>query len=324
MKFYSKISMVVLIVMFSHNLYAQFKIVGYIRAKTSIVEGLKTIDLKKVTHLNIAFINPDTAGNFKPMPELDDVVRIAHQNNVKVLMSCGGGSRQAYYGKLLQDMNRGRVVDNFVDFVVKYNLDGLDVDIEGDDIDSHYESFIVELKKGLLPKQKLLTAAVAYYTRAKFSDLALRQFDFINMMAYDKTGPWRPENPGQHSPMSYALDHLDYWKSERKIAKDKLVIGVPFYGYGFGTLPESDKKYKEMFYKDIVTMFPGAERADEVVLPNEEGTVYYNGIKTIQKKTELALKKAGGVMIWELLQDSNDKNSLLKAINDTVAATKEK
>ena len=39
---------------------------------------------------------------------------------------------------------------------------------------------------------------------------------------------------------------------------------------------------------------------------------------SIKNKTELALKNAGGVMIWQLLQDSQDNKSLLSAINAVI------
>lgn len=304
---------------------AQFKVVGYIRAKASVVSDLKKIDLSKITHLNIAFINPDTLGDFKDMPELDSVVLLAHKANVKVLMSCGGGSRQAYYAKLLTDDNRARVVKNFLAFVKEYRLDGIDVDIEGDDIDDNYEKFVIALRQPLLKSKKLLTAALAYPTRKKITDKALQQFDFINAMAYDKTGPWRPSNPGQHAPLSYAIDHLNYWTKERgtsNLPASKVVIGLPFYGYGFGSLPLADRTYREMSWNTIIKRFPDSMNVDEVVLPNEGGSFYYNGKATIKAKTQLALKNAGGIMIWQLMHDSFDENSLLRVIDDTIKTSR--
>ena len=44
----------------------------------------------------------------------------------------------------------------------------------------------------------------------------------------------------------------------------------------------------------------------------------YNGIPTIRKKTELALERAGGIMNWELSQDSNTQNSLVTAMWEVI------
>ena len=45
-------------------------------------------------------------------------------------------------------------------------------------------------------------------------------------------------------------------------------------------------------------------------------SIYYNGIKTLQRKTKLAMKRGGGIMIWEITGDTTGQLSLLKAIND--------
>lgn len=310
------------IIILTTQVKAQFKVVGYIRATGDIVSDLQKVDLGKVTHLNIAFINPDTTGIFRAFPALDTVVSMAHARKVKVLMSCGGGSRHVYYAKLLSDAWRQTVVDRFIAFVDRYQLDGIDVDIEGDDIDSNYENFVVALKAPLRSRGKLLTAALAYYTRNRISDKALQQFDFINMMAYDKTGPWRLTDPTQHAPVSYAVDHLDYWSHERKVPKEELVVGLPFYGYGFGPLPDTNNIFRSMSYRDIVARFPGAEKHDEMHFPGNGGTIYYNGKPTIRDKTALALQRGGGVMIWHLLGDSTGTYSLLNVIHETVDKNK--
>lgn len=297
--------------------HAQFKVVGYIWSRANMVQDLNKIDLTKITHLNIAFINPDPSGNFKVNPALDTVVKIAHQNNVKVLMSCGGGSSHAYYAKLLTDKYRKQLVKGFISVLDKYNLDGIDVDLEGDDIDTNYELFVVELRKPLTKRKKLLTSAVAWWTRARVTDKALAAFDFINIMAYDKTGPWNLQNPGQHSPISYAEEHLAYWQNERGLKKENLNVGLPFYGYGFGELPSKNRAFRQISWQDVVQKYPDRIDYDEIVLPDNGGTIYYNGKKTIREKTELAVKQGGGVMIWQLLYDSFDEHSLLDLINNT-------
>ncbi len=44
--------------------------------------------------------------------------------------------------------------------------------------------------------------------------------------------------------------------------------------------------------------------------------VYYNGVDTITEKTLYAKENLGGIMIWELTQDTSDPGrSLLRAID---------
>lgn len=296
---------------------APFKVVGYLRASNVIDGQGMRYDFSKITHLNIAFINPDSTGAFKTLSGLTQLVVAAHAKNVKVLVSIGGGGAPAHYTALLADKNsRAKLVSSMTSLTDQYNLDGVDVDLEGRLVDVNYETFVVELKTLLEPKGKLLTAAVATVYATQYTEKALAQFDFINIMSYDKTGPWRPEKPGPHAPYSMAVDDLDYWGGTRGIAKEKLSLGLPFYGYGFGNgVPE------DMPFGDIIKQYPGSENKDEITVP-AGGTIYYNGVSTIKNKTTLALQRAGGIMVWQLFQDVAGKNSLMNLIDAEIKAAK--
>jgi GH18 family chitinase len=270
------------------------------------------ISFQRITHLNIAFVNPDSTGSLKLPAGFDSLIRQAHQHKIKVLASIGGGSFNPYYSRLLSDTNRKAFIGQLVQLATDHKLDGLDVDLENDNIDKNYEQFIVSLAAEMKAINKLLTAALATWNAQLITDTALKNFDFINVMSYDQTGPWRPNQPGPHSTYVKAEEDLNYWINTRRIPKEKLSLGVPFYGYCFGT------KYGEsMSYRDIITKFPGSDQKDEVV-PDGGGMIYYNGLPTIKSKTALALKNAGGVMIWQLLQDAEGDKSLLAAINAVI------
>lgn len=295
--------------------FAQFRVVGYVPLGRTIPDFSK-IDFRGITHLNIAFINPDSSGNVLVPAGFDSLINRAHLHKIKVLASIGGGSHNPYYGRMLSDSNRATFIAKLAQLAVAHNLDGLDVDIENDNIDSNYEAFVVGLASALKPLNKELTAALATWNAHLISPTAVEQFDFINVMSYDQTGPWRPNQPGPHSTYIKAEEDLAYWLNTRKVPKQKVGLGVPFYGYCFGT------KYGEsMSYRNIVSQFPGSDQKDELT-PDTGGSIYYNGMPTIQKKTALALDKAGGVMIWQILQDAEGDKSLLAAIDAMVRAHK--
>lgn len=285
-----------------------FKIVAYLPKYTStLADHINAFDFSKVTHLNIAFFNPDVNGNFPASQGtgLDTIVSKAHLNNVKVLLSLGGGSNQSQYANLLTASNRAAFITKVVNLVSLYNVDGIDVDLEGDNIDENYEAFITGLSAQLKPNGKLLTAAVAWWTRDRVTDSCLAAFDFINVMAYDKAGD-------EHSPFSYAKQHVDYWKGQRGMAADKVVVGVPF--YGLYTLSGNLQSIK---YSELVAQYPGAENKDTV--RRTDGVVInYNGIPTIQNKTAYAQQEAGGIMFWQVLQDATGSLSLLNAIHNKI------
>ncbi|HEY4197582.1 MAG TPA: glycosyl hydrolase family 18 protein, partial [Mucilaginibacter sp.] len=284
---------------------ARFRVIGYLRLDNILSGEANQIDYGKVTHINIAFINPDSTGNFANIPGLKEFVDMLHQKHIKILASIGGGLAPTYYSNLLVNANREAFIQKLAQLTTLYDLDGIDIDLEGERIDADYENFILELSNVLKTKGKLLTAAVATVYKTRYTGKALARFDFINIMSYDKTGPWRPEKPGPHAPYAMAVDDINYWTTGNGIAKEKLNLGIPFYGYGFG--PNAPT---EMAYRGIISKYSGAEKTDSVSFKGG-GTLYYNGISTIKNKTTLALQQAGGIMIWQLLQDASGTNSLL-------------
>jgi GH18 family chitinase len=270
---------------------------------------------KRLTHVNLFFLNPDSLGNFtQDFSALEPFITKAHRENVKVLFSIAGGGEHPYYRNLLKDDKRAMFIQNLLSQVLRYNLDGIDVDLEGSDIDENYEVFVVELASALKLQQKLITSAIAVYYKDQLSDKALTQYDFVNIMVYDRTGPWRPEMPGQHSSYANAVEDLDYFGKERNLPREKMVLGVPFYGYGFG--PEITSPAKSMNYKQIISEFHGSESVDQWKM-DDGMIIYYNGIHTIKKKTELSKEKASGIMIWQLGGDARGSKSLLKVIHKT-------
>ena len=153
----------------------------------------------------------------------------------------------------------------------------------------------------------MITAALSEgYGGANVPASTFAAYDWINIMAYDATGPWAPNNPGQHSPYSMAVNQFNYWTG-RGLPASKAIIGLPFYGYGFGA-----NANQGISYANIVAQYPGAENQDQV-----GNTIYYNGIPTIKQKTTFAIQNAAGVMIWELSQDTRGSipNSLLTQVD---------
>lgn len=279
------------------------------------------VDYRKITHLNIAFTNPtDESGSLTLPPHLDQLVADGHARKVKVMISIGGGdaseikAQRELYFSLLTDLRRKNFVQNLMNLVDQHRLDGIDVDLEGAAIARNYGAFIRDLSIGLRKRGKILTAAVAPENGgANIPNDALARFDYLNDMAYDATGPWNPSQPGQHAPIEMAKSDVQYWIS-RGVPKRKLVLGLPFYGHGFGAAFSRD----DYTYLQILQKYPGAEKLDRV-----GNTIWYNGIPTIKAKTNFALEIGlAGVMIWELSQDAKGERSLLNAIDQVIKGLK--
>ena len=295
-----------------------FKIIGYYPIDQAMKADTAEVPFNRLTHIMLAFVNPDSLGNLnQDFGALTSFINAARARNVKVLYSIGGGSYQGQYHQLLKDGKRQELIKNLVLKVTQHNADGIDVDLEegyafGANLDPNYGTFIKELAKALKAKNKLCTAALPSSPGNVVTQDVLTQFDFINIMSYDHTGPWSPDRAENHASYSDAMDDLKYYVNTLKVPKDKLVLGVPFYGHGFGP-GLSDPVIPWMTYKEIVSTYAGAEWVDHWHLPNGY-IMYYNGIHTIKDKTKLAMKEAAGIMIWELTYDVPGRKSLLNAI----------
>lgn len=313
------LAVLLLTLLFASVTFAQYKVVTYLPTWKNYPANVNNFDVSKVTHICIAFANPDAAGNLivtdNGQSGVATIVNAAHAKGAKVMISIGGWNCPiATYSNLLRTKK-----DAFVASILKYvtdnNLDGVDVDLEGNVVDgtnvtaAEYQAFIVSLGDGLHAKGKEISAALANWFSQYITSTAMNKFDFINMMAYDLTiAPTTAAGP--HSPMSWAQDNFNHWKNKGMPA-NKLVLGVPFYGYAWGSYASAGASQD---YCAIVTKYPGAENSDQ------QGTgsnaVYYNGIPTIKAKAQY-VKTSGmaGIMIWEQTGDCSGPKSLLDAIH---------
>jgi len=123
------------------------------------------------------------------------------------------------------------------------------------------------------------------------------------LMCYDL------KNDPNHSPVWYANTTINYWKKFRNVPAEKLVLGMPLYArpswqqYRF--LVEMDR---ENAYRDYVKTEP------------LEST--YNGLNTLREKTMIALRTAGGVMLFDVNEDTYDDTSAVSMVDDTLSAMK--
>jgi GH18 family chitinase len=268
-----------------------------------------TMPWAKMTHLILAFATPEN-GTFVVSGNNDSTIAVlvnaAHVNGVKVLIAIGGanGGSDTIAG-LYTAGNVDTFVNSLASWVDHENMDGVDVDVEGNPVNADYGPFVDKLVAKIRPSGKLVTAAVGQWYGDRIPASAYSKFDFINLMSYDHCGDWTP--PCEHASMDWANKDLTFFRA--KTSSDKIVLGVPFYGYCWGTGCPA----KSMTYADIIAKWPGA--SDYYI--NGGITVSYNTAATIVAKTQLS-KSYGGMMVWEIGQDTTGALSLMKAIGDNL------
>ncbi|MFD2513561.1 glycosyl hydrolase family 18 protein [Pontibacter locisalis] len=291
-----------------------FKIVAYY----SESRNPDSIDVKKykmITHLNYAFLYPNADGSLKELGNPDrfkQVMETARANGIKTAISLAGS--EGVYSALASNPGyRTKFVGNIVNFVLRNNLDGVDLDWEYPRANKAnnitYTALVKELSDSLHVWHKFLSVAVtpAVYAgsvRDGITEESIQHVDFFNIMMYDGIG-WDSEDPGQHSSYRMAEESLNIWINEKGLPKSKAVIGIPAYG--------KNSSNSALTYRDL--LWKGANPSEDSFVVNGT-TYYYNGVETVKRKAALAQTQANGLMVWEFYQDANGQHSLLKAIND--------
>lgn len=296
-----------------------------------------SIEYSKLTHIIFSFAHPEKDGSLilngeMALSNLRKTVKKAHQEDTKVMLAVGGmnhlkgGESYDYFkAALANPTSRSKLINELIEITNEENLDGIDIDFEHprSKEDAQYlADFTKTLGEKLHLHNKQLSIAVYSMINSVtgtevqsvvYDPSMFHHVDHVNIMAYD--GQWDGEyNAANLSPYPFTKDVVNYWSNlfeKHGISKEKLVLGVPFYGQ-----PE-DVKNDQVSYDTIINHDPANAERDRV---NLNGTTYhYNGETTMIKKTKLALANGfGGMMLWELGHDAKGKRSLTNAIYDVL------
>lgn len=294
----------------------EYLAIGYITPKTDIM----SVPYKYLTHLNYSFAIPAKSGDslepLKNTEYIKELIKTAHNQNVKVFLSVGGwgigdgGGDDSRFHRLAETpAGQTTFINSVIKAVNTFGFDGVDLDWEYPDPDHRSADDFVELSKQLYQalhlQNKKLTAAVVSAGKQAYGikEEVYPYMDWLNIMVYD--GDYGPSELKHHSPYSMSVKCIDFWLNERNLPASKCVLGLPFYAKkGFGNFGYSYKKLLE----------EGASHYDDYWNGH-----FYNGTITIANKTKLAMQmNLAGVMVWEASHDTQDDRSLFKVIYDTL------
>ena len=247
------------------------RIVGYYYGKGRPGYQLSQVPVQKLTHLIYSHAKPTALGDCEmahpdvDMPNLRALKSIRAANpHLLILLSIGGWSGSRYFSDVAASSSaRNRFSASCLQFVAKYDFDGLDIDWEypvtgGKRTDhkrgSDKENFVLLLKQLRSDldafgheRHLLLTIASTCY-RNHLNDLSLKQMsdvlDWFNLMGYD-FNEMQPKRTSHHSGLfawlatsemdadasKYAnSDAAVQWYLDHGVPSERIVLGVPFYG----------------------------------------------------------------------------------------------
>ena len=231
-------------------------------------------DSKNLSHIGISFLRADNIKGDVVMTDgwdnIDEVISSAHKNDVKAIISFGGGSYIVTSELMGVKKNRQNLIKNIVRFMAKHKLDGFDCDWEPSWLDDkkemesvnnaishHYIKFIKELRIAIDAEfgkgKKSFSAAVMnanniwYSSQKQISHFPQNGWwhflDWVALMNYDN-------DLGAKLSMFesvYGPDGLvKYWNSF-DVHLEKIVTGILFYA-------KAGWCEDWLFYKEIVKM----------------------------------------------------------------------
>lgn len=348
----------------------RYRVVGYVAGWALP----PVIHAEKLTHINFAFARIDADGRIAfPFPNLapalQSVVALKKQNpQLRIIVSVGGWTADGFSDAALTDASRDTFAKSAVDLLRESGADGIDLDWEypGQGVagikyrPQDKQNFTLMLKKlreqldaasdtqGRAAKDRyLLTIASAdreYFDHTEMDKLHV-YLDWINVMTYDFFNSLTPMT-GHHAGL-YAAAHAPPGSRNADasirqhlaagIPRDKLVLGVAFYGRGFaGVQPLENglnqpyERYEgDHFYADLANDLIGRQgfvrywdaRARAPYLWNESTKTFisYDDPESIRDKAGYVREHGlGGIMFWQMAQDRNDE--LLDVIVTSLAS----
>lgn len=225
--------------------------------------------------------------------------------------------------------NREKLVNQIIEAIEKYNLDGVNVDLENltqDDRDNYTE--FVKLLREKMPKDKILAVAVAanpngyktgWHGSYDYEKLGMYA-DYLMIMAYDEH-----YQGGTRGPVaSYGFVERSIQYALQYVPSDKIVVGLAFFGrywneYDVGgrgvafTLIEKifadypptityDEESKTMIGTIHVTQ--NQAKQDDYIFAAGTYNFYYENEQTIKEKLQLIQKyNLKGSGSWALGQE---------------------
>ena len=366
---------------------SEYKIVGYYAAWGVYMRQffLSGVDVSRLTHLNYAFANiingEAVIGDNRADPKNFDLLKHMKDKNphLKTLLSIGGWTWSTGFSDMaLTPASRAKFARSAAKLMHDHHFDGIDIDwefpVQGgiEAMQAHQRpddkinlTLLMQALRDELKRygNKLLTMAVTpnphYYHNIEVSKLA-NIVDWINVMSYDYNGPWPGSITTNFNAPLFRADgdtadpKFNIHSSvtallENGLPRNKLVVGMSFYGRGFssvdpgpkgdglyqaysgkpyGTWPDEHDQGSGVYdYYDLRDNYIGkgdwqshySTEAEAAYLysPSKRIFIGYDNPTTIWAKCSYVISRGlGGSMIWDLSMDRG--NQLLYTIHEAL------
>jgi spore germination protein YaaH len=249
------------------------------------------------------------------------LVKYAQENGIEVIPTISNSFDGNKIKGILNDSEQKKKnIQNIIDLVRKYNYDGIDIDYEAihsEDKDA-FTAYIRDLREALNKYDKKLTIAIQaqsfamlpiYGDRGQDWEKLHPYVDEFRIMTYDYG--WRGSIPRPIAPYYWVEEVIEY--AVTKVPREKIYVGVPFYGYGwsspyfysytYDTILLILSKYGVDFQYDPFQKTNRLFYVSDLDTRDEKGVheVWFENHTSLEPKLELVKKyDLGGIAIWRL------------------------
>lgn len=325
-------------------------IAGYYPSWMTTILPVESIPFNSLTHIIHAFVWPLADGSIYKESQIPNksLTDQAHDHGVQVLIAIGGGGHSENFSAVTADSQlQETFIENAIQLCDEFGYDGIDIDWEfpsGSSERAQFSSLVQNFRDVMADWEVdlLLTmAAPATNWGGQGIDFSAVKdhLDWFNVMTYDFFGSWvtvaghnSPLYPPKINNNGSVKSGFEYITITRGVSKDKVLIGLPFYGRGCkatGLNQSNAGENTEYRYSDIANKVGNGwdYHWDDVskvpYLTDSDGThfISFDDTTSIRYKCEFAINNnIGGVMIWALGQDViGNKQPLLETVSKTLS-----
>ena len=255
-----------------------------------------------------------------------EYIEWAHNNNYQVWAMFSNNSLKDTTSQILNDYEkRETMIENIMDLVEEYNLDGVNVDFENmNESDKDvYSRFLIELAPRLKKIGKTLSVDVTApdgsetwslcFDRNTIANVA----DYIVFMAYDQYGT-SSNKAGTTAGYNWVEANVKKFIGQEDVDPEKIILGIPLYMRLWEEEEDGTAKPEVVNMKDMFDVLPENQVAtwDEelkqyYVEYEEDGKKYKMWIeneKSVGEKINLANQyNLAGIAFWEKDRETNDE-----------------
>ena len=333
---------------FVMNIIFSQRVVGYY--PHWVVDNLSVdeVNLNVVTHVVHSFAWPNEDGSISSYDGMfgTDFGNVIHSQGRKFLLSLGGWGNHMGFEAIVGNQNlRELFIYNLTSLLLTNDYDGVDLDWEFPDSQADKENlnllvFEMDSIFNTINPNWIISMAIPvsnWWGQWHDFEFLVNHVDFFNAMTYGTHGNWSSHSghlaPLYSSPYGdpdgSCHTNMDYLSNTRGIPKDKINMGMPFWGAQWESSNINEPftgNIVDIMYYDIVELIGNGwsynwdnDALCPYLIKNDSTRIItYENQQSIGEKCQyVSENEIGGVMIWALSYDKTENGQeLIQSIEE--------